>query len=109
MGLKKDAFVENGAKETVETSVLKVDAAGPAVVGGSRASQDRTSEQDVWETAFGAVDRRVRGFAAASADDEEKREDVDDPGNIRSIDNLDSNSDSCKRNVGNTVKRIRML
>ena len=46
---------------------------------------------------------------AASADDEEKREDVDDLGNIWSIDNLGSNSDSCKRNEGNTVKRIRML
>ena len=109
MRLKKDASVESDANETVETSVLKVDAAGLAAVGGSIASQDRTSEQDVGETACGAVDRRVRGFAAASADDEEKREDVDDPGNIRSIDNLGGNSDSCKRNEGNTVKRIRML
>ena len=109
MGVKKAVFDGNDAKETVETTVLKEDVASSVVVGGSLASQDRTSEQDVGETAFGAVDRRVRGFAAASADDEEKSDDADDPGNIRSIDSICSNSDSSKKDEGSTLKRIRML
>ena len=109
MGVKKAVFDGNDAKETVETTVLKEDVAGSAVVGGSLASQDRTSEQDIGETDYVAGVWSVRGIAAASADDEEKSDDADDPGNIRSIDSICSNSDSSKKDEGSTLKRIRML
>ena len=109
MGVKKAVFDGNDAKETVVSTVLKEDVAGSAVVDGSLASQDRTSEQDIGETDYVAGVWSVRGIAAASADDVEKSDDADDPGNIRSIDSICSNSDSSKKDEGSTLKRIRML
>ena len=109
MGMKKAVVDGNDAKETVVTTVLKEDIAGPAVVGDSPASQDSSCEQDIGETDIVADVSRVRGLAAASSDVGEKNDATDVPGNTRSIDNLGSNSDSCKMNEGNTVKRIRML
>ena len=97
MGVKKVVFDGNDAKETVETTVLKEDVAGSAVVGGSLASQDRSGEQDTGETDYVAGVWSGRGSAAASADDEEKSDDADDPGNIRSIDSTCSNSDVARR------------
>ena len=109
MGVKKVVFDGNDAKETVETTVLKEDVAGSAVGGGSLASQDRTSEQDIGETDYVAGVWSVRSSAAASSDDEEKSDDADGPGNIRSTDSTCSNSDSSKKDEGSTLKRIRML
>ena len=107
--MKKDVVDGNDAKETVVTTALKEDIAGPAVVGGSPASQDSSCEQAFGETDIVADVSRVRGIAAASSDVGEKNDATVVPGNTRSIDNLGSNSDSCKMNKGNTVKRIRML
>ena len=115
MGVKKAVFDGNDVKEAVETTVLKEDVAGSAVVGGSLASQDRTSEQDIGETDYVDGGWSVRGIAAASADDEEKSVDADDPGNIRSIESSDGATGSFVRNTvvqeegGGRPKKPRLL